>query len=115
MATWRVLLLWFFIRRVAGLSWLDTLVACLLPLTLIVVALTALNLEHVVFNIMAGIPDNQKSANDAAYGILFLITFYSMMLSPILALLYFARAGTRWWEARVERDAAEAAKRDVAP
>lgn len=103
-ATWRVLLLWFFIRRVARLSWLDTLVACLLPLTLIVVALTALNLEHVVFNIMAGNVPGQQSGNDRAYGILFLITFFSMMLSPILALLYFARAGIRLREVRAERD-----------
>lgn len=101
-ATWRVLLLWFFIRRVARLSWLDTLVACLLPLTLIVVALTALNLEHVVFNIMAGNTPEQQSGNDRAYGILFVITFFSMLLSPILAMLYAARIGILWKEDKAE-------------
>ncbi len=109
-ATWRVLLLWFFIRRVAQLGRLDTLVACLLPLTLIVVALTALNLEHVVFNIMAGNTPEQQSGNDWAYGILYLITFLSMVLSPILVLLYFARAGIRLLEVRTEQNV-EAAKR----
>lgn len=102
-ATWRVLLLWFFIRRVARLGWLDTLVACLLPLSLIVVALTMLNLEHVVFNIMAGNAPTPQSGNDRAYGILFLITFISIVLSPVLALLYFTRAGIRLQEVRAER------------
>ncbi len=53
-ATWRVVLLWLFLRRVAQLKGEVILVACLLPLTLIIVTLASLNLEHVVFQIMAG-------------------------------------------------------------
>lgn len=87
-ATWRVALLLKYLKSVAGLSGLRVLVATLLPLTLIVAMLTALNLEHVVFKIMAGLEDHEKSANDGAYTILLLITYFSVMTSPILLTMY---------------------------
>lgn len=89
-ATWRVALLFKYLRDVAGLSGFSVVVAALLPLTLIVVTLTVLNLEHVVFNIMAGLAEDEKSANDAAYSILVMITFFSALASPVLLLMYIA-------------------------
>lgn len=87
-ATWRVALLVHYLKAVAGLSGGAIVVATLLPLTLIVSALTALNLEHVVFKIMAGLEDHEKSANDMAYGILFAITYFSVFTFPFLLIGY---------------------------
>jgi hypothetical protein len=79
-ALWRVALLWVFLRRVAQLRGLVIGVACLLPLALIVVSLAALNLEHVVFNLMAGNGvQTQSTANDAAYGAIFSLTVLSVV------------------------------------
>jgi hypothetical protein len=77
-----------YLIRSAGLSGLTVIVATLLPLTMIVASLTALNLEHVVFSIMAGLEDHEKSGNDAAYFVLMLITTFSVLASPILLLAY---------------------------
>jgi len=87
-ASWRVALLFKYLKNAAGLSGLCVLVATLLPLTLIVAALAGLNLEHVVFRIMAGLEDHEKSANDSAYVILLVITYFSVMASPILLSIY---------------------------
>ena len=87
-ATWRVALLFQFFRRVAGLDWWLVAVASLLPLALIVVALTVLNLEHVVFQIMAGNDPGQSSSGDASYFVLFLISGLAYALSPILLFVY---------------------------
>lgn len=87
-AIWRVALLLKYLKSVARLSGLCVLVATLLPLTLIVAVLAGLNLEHVVFKIMAGLEDHEKSANDGAYIILLVITYFSVMASPVLLGLY---------------------------
>ncbi|RUO38653.1 hypothetical protein CWE13_03125 [Aliidiomarina shirensis] len=87
-ASWRVALLVHYLIKVSGLSGKSVLVGTLLPLSLIVSTLTMLNLEHVVFNIMAGIGDSEKSANDAAYGILVLITTFSVVTLPFLLVAY---------------------------
>jgi len=87
-AIWRVALLAVFLMRVAGLSRFTVIVATMLPLTLIVATLTALNLEHVVFKIMAGLEDHEKSVNDGAYIVLLIITYFSVMAFPVLLVLY---------------------------
>ncbi len=101
-AGWRVALLFRFLKRSAGLFGGELIVSSLLPITLIVTALTFLNLEHVVFNIMSGIAPAQQTANDASYGVLILITAGSAMLLPFLAIgylvlvwLYYSGARTR--------------------
>lgn len=91
-ASWRVALLFVFLRRVARLSWLAMVVAGLLPLTLIVTTLTVLNLEHVVFDLMGGLRPGQESGNDAAYGVLMLITFSSVFAFPVLLIAYLMLA-----------------------
>ena len=85
-AIWRVALLIFFLKRLADLGWFSILLATLLPLTLIVVALTMLNLEKVVFNFMGGI--SERTGNDAAYEVLFALTLFAVLLFvPILLCL----------------------------
>ncbi|WP_163936886.1 hypothetical protein [Paraferrimonas sp. SM1919] len=87
-ATWRVALLLKYLINSAKLSGTTVLVATLLPLTLIVSSLTALNLEHVVFKVMAGLTEEEKSANDTAYLILMIITYFSVMTFPFLVSIY---------------------------
>ena len=87
-ATWRVALLGWFLRVIAGLSGPKILVGTLLPIAIIIVALSALNLEHVVFNIMAGLAPEERSANDAAYYVVIYLSFFSILALPILILLY---------------------------
>ena len=94
-ATWRVLLLWFFMGRGAGFSGVRRVVATLFPLTLMVAVLTAMNLEKVVFNIMGGIVSReQQSVNDDAYSVLFLITFVCFWAFFPLALAYLGMSAT---------------------
>ena len=83
-ATWRVILLVLFLKRAAGLSGLAILVATMLPLALIVTCLAMLNLEHVVFNIMAGNGPVARSGNDGAYSIVMLLTMFSFVAAPFL-------------------------------
>lgn len=68
------------------MDWLSAVTATFLPLGLIVLGLTLLNLEHVVFNIMGGI--TEPSPNDSAYTVLTLILFSAILLSPILFIIY---------------------------
>lgn len=83
-AAWRVALLFYYLKRHARLHPFLIVVAALLPLTFIIVTLTALNLERAVFDLMAGIRKN-GTANDEAYGVLVFLTFWSVILFlPIL-------------------------------
>ena len=93
-ATWRVALLVVFLKRGAGLSNTGATVASLLPLTIIVTALVVLNLEKAVFEIMGG--NMQKTQNDAAYMILMLISFFSVLASPVLLILYGVLVYRAW-------------------
>jgi hypothetical protein len=87
-AGWRVALLAVFLRRVGQLLWLEVSIATLLPLAIIVVALAALNLEHVVFNLMGGLRDAPVSANDTAYFVVWMLSMFSFMAAPVLLLFY---------------------------
>jgi hypothetical protein len=87
-ASWRVALLAVFLHRVAALRPLAVVVATLLPVTFIVVALTMLNLEHVVFDIMAGVLPEDQSPNDVSYGIVIMISVFSAVALPFLAIAY---------------------------
>jgi hypothetical protein len=87
-ALWRVLLFFFYLARYAGLSWFRRLVVGLLPLSAIVSSLFFLNLHRVVFNIMGGLRDADKTPHDGAYGILFLLTILSFYAFAPLLLCY---------------------------
>ena len=98
-AAWRVALYWRFLRKVAQLPVAAAIAAMLLPLALIVVALSALNLEHAVFNIMAGISDAQRTAADEAYAVVFWLSVLSFIAAPLVGLLYVGLIALRWNQA----------------
>jgi hypothetical protein len=84
-ALWRVALLFNYLKRHARLRPFAIFTAALLPITAIIVALSALNLERAVFDVMGGLRE-QGTANDNAYAILFLLSLLSMLLFlPLLA------------------------------
>ena len=97
-ATWRVALLIFFLRRLGEMRWVAIVVATLLPLTIIVVTLTMLNLDKVVFDAMGG--GGERSPNDAAYSVLFLLSLLSILLFIPLLIAYLALLFDRIMTAR---------------
>jgi hypothetical protein len=99
-AVWRVALLFWFLKRAAELPRYAVVIGSLLPLTVIIVVLTGLNLDHVVFDFMAGIRPEQRSAADSAYVVLWLISTLSFLLSPALLIGYVWLAWVRAKEAR---------------
>lgn len=87
-ATWRVVLLGAFLLRAAGLRPASAFVGTLLPICLIIASLSFLNLEHVVFSIMAGIAPEQRSPADLSYSIVFLLSLVSFAVGPFLLVWY---------------------------
>ena len=90
-AAWRVALYLRFLRTVAGLSGAEVAVALLLPLSAILVVLSLLNLEHAVFEIMAGNPDTPATPGDQAYLVVLLLSFFAYITFPITLALYLYR------------------------
>lgn len=86
-AAWRVALLFFYLHRHARLPPFSIAVAALLPITLIVVTLTVLNLERAVFDVMGGLREG-GTASDSAYGVLVMLTLLSMLLFIPLVICY---------------------------
>jgi hypothetical protein len=99
-AIWRVALLLFFLGRLAKLGWFSILVATLLPLTIIVVGLTILNLEKVVLSFMGGL--SERSGNDAAFAVLSMLSLLSLLLFVPLLLCYIGLVINLRIEARQE-------------
>ncbi len=87
-ALWRVALFVHYLKNAAGLSGLQIFVAAFLPIVFIINILTVLNLEHAVFQVMAGLRNYEPTVNDSAYRILILITLLSYILLPILVAMY---------------------------
>jgi len=85
---WRVALLIYFLAISAQLDILSVFLATLLPLTLIVNALTALNLEKAVFALMGGL--GGRTPNDDALATLWILSLLSMVIFIPLLLLYLA-------------------------
>ena len=101
-AAWRVALLVVFLRRTAGLSAGKTAVATLLPMSAIVLALSLLNLEHVVFNLMGGFRGHE-SGNDTAYLVVTTLSIIAFLAAPILAIVYFVYVYLAWRDYRAEK------------
>lgn len=99
-ATWRVALLFFFLRRLGELQWSIIVTATLLPLSMIVVVLTFLNLEKVVFDLMGGIVD--PSPNDTSYAILTLLSWISILLFIPLLIFYLIMILSRFWASKAK-------------
>lgn len=87
-AAWRVALYFRFLLRTAGLSLPAVVVGTLAPLLLIIVILALLNLEHVTFRFMSGIPPEEQTANDAAYLIVVGLSWLSFLLLVPVAIGY---------------------------
>lgn len=99
-ASWRVALWALFLRRACRFTPGEIWIATLLPLTVIVTALTALNLEHVVFSIMSGIREQDQSSADTAYGIVLLLTWLSWLSLPVTVVCYAFFAYRAWIHSR---------------
>lgn len=99
-AVWRVALYVRFLVTSARLQWFEVVVVTILPLTGIVAALAALNLEHVVFNVMGGIRDSDASPYDAAYSIVILLTVFAFFAFPVAAIAYLFIVANRWHRRR---------------
>ncbi|MDJ0700049.1 MAG: hypothetical protein QNJ07_09350 [Woeseiaceae bacterium] len=87
-ALWRVALLMRYLIASARLHWFVAATVSVLLLSGIVVTLTLLNLEHVVFDLMAGIREEDASPNDAAYLVVLGLAFLSLYAFPIALILY---------------------------
>lgn len=95
-ASWRVAMYAVFLRRTAGLNAGAVIVGTLLPIAVIVVTLSFLNLEHVVFAIMGGLRPEDRSANDGAYVVVIWLSILSVLLSPVLAISYAVLVYRSW-------------------
>lgn len=89
-ATWRVALLVFYMLRALTFRWYEVLFAGFLPLTVIIVVLTILNLEQAVFEVMGGLDPAARTANDGAYQVLWLLAALSVPAAPLLLAGYLA-------------------------
>ncbi len=87
-AVWRVVLLLRYLHASAKLHWFVVVTVSVLLLSGIVVTLTLLNLEHVVFDLMAGIRKEDASPNDSAYLIVLGLAFFSLWAFPVALVLY---------------------------
>lgn len=97
-AAWRVALYVVFLVRYAAFRNLRVVIAAVLPLTLIVFVLTALNLERAVFDLMAGLNPAGGTSADSAYAVLFLLAFLSFWVTPVVGVLYLVAAALAYRE-----------------
>ena len=88
-ALWRVALLVTFLKRRAELWPGEVFVVALLPLTFLVTALTALNLEQVVFDLMSG-NAGPVNPHGGAYVVLLVLTVLSLWAVVPLLIAYVA-------------------------
>lgn len=103
-ALWRVTLLLRFLTRRAKLATGEGAVVALLPLTLIVTALTMLNLDEVVFDVMSG-NSATHDPNVGAYTVLVVLTtLATFAFLPLLIayVLFVVRARRVWQQKREE-------------
>ena len=87
-ALWRVALFIRYLLTSAKLHWFVTATVSVLLLSGIVFTLTLLNLEHVVFDLMAGIRPEDATANDSAYLVVLGLAFFSLYAFPIALIFY---------------------------
>ncbi|MEO1037634.1 MAG: hypothetical protein AAFX44_18900 [Pseudomonadota bacterium] len=99
-ATWRVALLFRYLTSAAKLPWLVVIIAAVMLLTGIVFSLALLNLEHVVFDLMAGIREENAGPNDAAYLIVVGLAGLSFYAFPLSIVCYLAAIFLRRYSQR---------------
>lgn len=77
-ALWRLALLFRFLKVYDHLKWWNAFFISVFPMCLLIVTLTALNLEKAVFDIMAGL--RNTTGREKAYGVLLTLTYFSLIL-----------------------------------
>jgi hypothetical protein len=85
-ALWRLALLFRYLKLVDDLKWWNVFFIALFPMCLLISALTILNLEKVVFDLMAGL--RNTTGREKAYAVLLTLTYYSVMLFVPLLIGY---------------------------
>jgi hypothetical protein len=85
-ATWRLCMLYHFLKVFTRLSTGNIITVTLMPICLIITTLTILNLHRVVFDIMGG--RRNPTPHDGAYNILFFLTVISLILTLPLLIAY---------------------------
>ena len=85
-ASWRLALLYYFLKHFTKLSTGNIVTVTFMPICLIISVLTMLNLHNVVFEVMGGI--RNPSPHDSSYLILMLLTGLSMILAIPLLIAY---------------------------
>ncbi len=93
-ALWRLILLFYFIKTFTRLSILNIITITLMPICLIIVVLTLLNLHRVVFDVMSGI--RNPGPHDSAYLVLLFLTQISMLLIIPLLIGYGVGVYGQW-------------------
>ncbi len=92
-ATWRLCMLFVFLRRFTRLAPMYITSVALLPICAIIVLLSTLNLERAVFNVMGGL---RQTSNDGAYFVLLLLSVISAIaLIPLLITYIYGIFETR--------------------
>ncbi len=85
-ATWRLSLLYYFLKHFTQLNRAAIWTVTLMPVCSIISALTVLNLHKVVFSLMGGM--SEPTPHDSSYFILMLLTGVSMLLTLPLLVAY---------------------------
>ncbi len=85
-AAWRLALLYYFLKNFTQLRAWNILTITLMPICVIITALTMLNLHRVVFDIMGG--RRNPTPHDDAYGVLIFLTVISAILVVPLLISY---------------------------
>jgi len=86
-ATWRLALLYYFLKVFTKMNPGRIIVVTLMPICFIITTLTILNLHRVVFDIMGGRRDT--TPHDGAYSVLIFLTVVSALLIVPLLVIYF--------------------------
>jgi hypothetical protein len=85
-ATWRLCLLFYFLKKFTQMSIGNIFTITLMPICLIISTLSALNLDHVVYDIMSGI--EHPSPNDSSYLIVLILSGVSAIAAIPLLIAY---------------------------
>jgi hypothetical protein len=87
-AVWRLALLFRFLKIFNSLQWWNVLFIALFPMCFVIVSLTALNLEKVVFNIMGGL--RETTGREKSYTVLIALSYISLLAFLPLLIGYIA-------------------------
>ena len=93
-ATWRVALLFVFLKSVAGLTGFTIVIAALLPLALVIDGIALMGFQQVVYQNMVGAHDPEGQTGTGR-DIVDLVCMLAMVLTPVLGACYAWMVSTR--------------------